>query len=34
MSHFDYSTANMYEVLAWVIDQHGFVRVQLIKLEI
>jgi hypothetical protein len=34
MSHFDYSTANMYEVLVWQVDEHGFVQVKLIPLEL
>jgi len=34
MSLFDYSTPNMLEVLIWAIDEHGFVQVEKINLEI
>jgi hypothetical protein len=33
MYPFNYSTPNMYEILAWQIDQHGFVQVNVIKLQ-
>jgi hypothetical protein len=33
MSLFDYSTPNIYEVLSWAVDEHGFVQVELINLE-
>jgi hypothetical protein len=34
MSLFDYKTPNMLEVLIWAIDEHGFVQVEKIKLEL
>jgi hypothetical protein len=34
MSPFDYSTANMYEILVWEIDEHGFVQVELVPLQL
>ena len=34
MSLFNYSTPNMMEVLVWSIDEHGFVQVDTINLEI
>jgi hypothetical protein len=34
MSLFDYSTPNMYEVLVWSVDEHGFVDVDKIELEL
>jgi hypothetical protein len=34
MSPFDYSTTNMMEVLVWEIDEHGFVQVEKINLEL
>jgi hypothetical protein len=34
MSLFDYSTTNMHEILVWEIDEHGFVHVELIPLNI
>ena len=34
MSPFKYSTTNMYEVLVWEIDKHGFVQVELVPLEV
>jgi len=34
MSLFDYKTPNMLEVLFWGIDEHGFVQVVLVKLEV
>jgi hypothetical protein len=34
MSPFKYSTTNIYEVLVWEIDEHGFVQVELVPLEV
>jgi hypothetical protein len=34
MSLFDYSSPNMLEVLIWAIDEHGFVQVEKITLEL
>ncbi len=34
MSLFDYSTPNMLEVLIWAVDEHGFVQVEKVNLEI
>lgn len=34
MSSFKYSTTNIYEVLVWEIDEHGFVQVELVPLEV
>ena len=34
MSPFNYTTSNMYEVLVWNIDEHGFVQVELVPLEL
>jgi hypothetical protein len=34
MSHFDYSGANIHELLVWEIDEHGFVQVEKINLEL
>ena len=34
MFPFKYSTANIYEVLIWQIDEHGFVQVKVLPLEI
>ena len=34
MSLFDYSTPNKLEVLVWAIDEHGFVQVEKINLEL
>jgi len=34
MSPFNYTTSNMYEVLVWAIDEHGFVQVELVPLEV
>jgi hypothetical protein len=34
MSLFDYSSPNMLEVLVWVVDEHGFVQVEKVNLEI
>jgi hypothetical protein len=34
MSPFDYSTANLYEVLMWSIDEHGFVQVEVVPLQV
>ena len=34
MSLFDYSNPNKLEVLVWAIDEHGFVQVEKVNLEI
>ena len=34
MYPFKYSTVNMYEVLLWQIDEHGFVQVKVLPLEV
>jgi hypothetical protein len=34
MSLFDYKTPNMMEVLVWSVNEHGFVQVDLVNLEI
>ena len=34
MSLFDYKTPNMYQVLIWSVDKHGFVEVELVPLEL
>ena len=34
MSLFNYKTPNMLEVLLWSVDQHGFVQVDKINLEV
>ena len=34
MSLFNYKTSNMLEVLVWSFDEHGFVQVNKINLEI
>jgi len=34
MSPFNYTTANMLEVLVWNIDEHGFVQVDLVNLDV
>lgn len=33
MSLFDYSTPNVYEVLIWSLDEHGFVQLEVANLE-
>ena len=34
MSPFDYSTPNALEILVWKVDEHGFVQVEKVNLEI
>lgn len=34
MSLFDYSTPNKLEVLIWEVDEHGFVQVELVDMEV
>ena len=34
MYHFNYSTNNMYEILLWQIDEHGFVQVKVLPLDV
>jgi hypothetical protein len=34
MSLFDYKTPNMFEVLVWSVDKHGFVDVEKVNLEL
>ena len=34
MSLFDYTTPNKMEILVWAVDEHGFVEVELVNMEI
>jgi len=34
MSPFNYTTDNMLEVLVWAIDEHGFVQVEKVNLDV
>lgn len=34
MSLFDYATPNNKEILVWAVDEHGFVEVEVVNMEI
>jgi len=34
MSLFDYRTPNMFQVLVWSVNEHGFVEVETVDLEL